>query len=138
VTGFMDAIAAHRGDPGQGRTLAEVMSGAGYPERREPGREPRDGDEIGANLMARGYTAGGVSDLSRRLADCESDLAAEHEKIERGERRSEHVSRDLAAGRIGALEASARMDGDFGDASRPCRWSAGPIRCAVSWPMRRP
>src|SRR5450755_4632982 len=86
---------------------------------RDDGPEdPFDQDEAVGNLLARGYPAGAVSDLSRRLADVEGDLAAEREKIERGARRAEHVSRDLAAGRIGAMEASARLDGDFGDAHR--------------------
>ena len=69
--------------------------------------------------MSRGYSPGQMYELSQRLADCESELASEREKIALGERRAEHVRRDLEAGRLGALEAARRLDdGDFGDVQR--------------------
>jgi hypothetical protein len=74
-----------------------------------------DPDERCANLLARGYAPGQVSELARRLGDTQAQLEGERAKIARGERRREQVRAMLEHGQLGGLEAAQRMDGDFGD-----------------------
>jgi hypothetical protein len=59
-----------------------------------------------------------ISDLSQRLAEIETELAAENEKMDRGERVRARVAGMLERGQIGGLDAARMMDGDFGDAHR--------------------
>jgi hypothetical protein len=123
MTGFADVIAQLRGEPG--RTLEEIQQRAvaqgDAADRREALRreqEARDGDEIAANLLSRGYAPGAMSHLSQRLADTTAELEEERDKVGRGERRRELVRGLLERGQIGGLEAAERMDGDFGDEHR--------------------
>ena len=110
--GFAGFIASWRGTP---EDRPDPLTRARLAVDKAP--EPYDDDERQANLLGRGYAPGETFALSQRLADCESELAAENEKIERGERRAEQVRGMLSRGQIGAMEASAAMDGDFGDAA---------------------
>ncbi|HEY5360311.1 MAG TPA: hypothetical protein VIJ82_21935 [Streptosporangiaceae bacterium] len=116
--GFMDAIAVHRGDPEQGRTLAEVMSGAGRPDRNQAEPDRPDADEVSAGLLARGYTAGGVSALAQKLANAEADLATERARIGKTAKRQEWIQRAHAAGQISAFDIAAMQDEDEGDEAR--------------------
>jgi hypothetical protein len=113
--GFAGLLAQVRPDPGEGKTLTEVFGRALRPDKPEV---PRDQDEAMANLMARGYQPGQISELARRLADTEGELAAEREKIAKGERNAARVERMRAAGQLSAWDAAQRLDGDFGDAHR--------------------
>jgi hypothetical protein len=106
---------------GPGDTLAISQARGRAAEARELREEAAaavDPDERAANLIGRGVTPGMISDLGRRLADAEGELAAEREKIEKGERVNARVSRMLERGQVGGLEASRMMDGDYGDAAR--------------------
>jgi len=114
VTGFAGFIGSMRGGP---EDRPDPLTRALYaPEPRAP--EPRDPDEIAANMMVRGYAAGSVSDLAQRYADKRAELAGELEKIGKGERVAARVRGMLERGQIGGLEAARMMDGDFGDAHR--------------------
>ena len=79
--------------------------------------EPYDDDERQAALLSRRYEPGRVFDLSRRLADTETELAAELELIEKGEKRAEQVRRMHEHGQIHALDIPAYL-GDEGDVAK--------------------
>jgi hypothetical protein len=113
--GFAQVFSQVRPDPGEGKTLEQVLGRALRPDRPEV---PRDQDEAVANLLARGYVPGQVSDLARQLAEVETELAAEEEKIERGHKRAERIMRDHQAGKITAFDIARMQDFDEGDASR--------------------
>jgi hypothetical protein len=125
--GFTGFLSGHRPDPAEGRTLEAVLDRAH--RNRDPAEEPRDQDEATANLMARGYQAGQLSQLSARLAETQAELAAEREKIERSRRRQERARRDHAAGRITGFDIM-RMDLDEGDQAKADRLErrAGSLR----------
>jgi hypothetical protein len=110
--GFAGVLGQVRPDPDEGRTLEQVLAPAMRPDRPA---EPFDDDERTANLLARRYRPGGMSDVSQKLADVTAELAAEREKIAAGERQAARVERMRQAGQIGALEAWQRLDGDYGD-----------------------
>jgi hypothetical protein len=112
--GFAGLIASVRPDPEEGRTLGQVLGRAMRPDKPDVHRDP---DETMANLMARGYAPGQLSDLARRLADAQGELAAVEERNERAVRRRERVAQDHAAGRITAFDIM-RMDLDEPDAHR--------------------
>jgi hypothetical protein len=109
--GFAGVFAAVRPAPGERPGALERARWA----RDEPDPEPADLDERAANLMARRYAPGQLSDLSQRLAEVTGELEAEREKIAAGERHAARIERMRAAGQLGALEAWQRLDGDFGD-----------------------
>jgi hypothetical protein len=113
--GFAGVLGQVRPDPDEGKTLEQVFAPALRPDKPT---EAADADERMANLMARGYRAGGVSDTARRLADVTAELQAEREKIAAGERNAARVERMRQAGQLTALEAWQRLDGDYGDAGR--------------------
>jgi hypothetical protein len=87
-------------------------------EDREAAASAPDPDERAAQLVTRGLRPGMISDLGQRLADAEGELAAEREKIAKGERVAARVRGMLERGQLGGLEASRMMDGDFGDEHR--------------------
>lgn len=106
---------------GPGDTLAMSLARGRATEARELREEAAaavDPDERAANFIGRGLAPGMISDLGQRLAEAEGELAAEREKIERGERVNARVRGMLERGQLGGLEASRMMDGDFGDAQR--------------------
>src|SRR5690348_10734543 len=110
TTGF---ILANRADPGQGRTLGEVLARAELaPDRDDP--EPEDADDRMAWMVTRGYSPGLISQLSLRLADVSAELQAEEEKLAKGVRRAEQVRQMHEAGRIRAWDIP-NMLGDLGD-----------------------
>jgi len=113
--GFTAFLAGHRQDPAEGRTLEAVLARAH--RDRDPEPEPRDPDEAAANLLARGYSPGAMSQLSARLAETQAELASERERIERGQRLQQRVQRDHQAGRI-TVPDIMRMDIDEGDPGR--------------------
>jgi hypothetical protein len=112
--GFAGFILANRAAPDQGRTLEQVLARAAQPDRPP---EPYDDDDRQAALVTRGYRPGMVSQLALQLADVESELQGERERIERGERRAEHVRRMHANGQIRALDIPDAL-GDEGDPGR--------------------
>src|SRR5690242_12507816 len=65
---------------------------------REAEASRRDPDEFAANLVARGYSPGQVSQLCMRLADTQSELEAERDKLEKAARRARFAAREHAAG----------------------------------------
>jgi exonuclease VII large subunit len=73
-----------------------------------------DPDARAAELITRGVLPGMTSELSRRLGDTLAELQGEREKIERGQRRSEHIMRAHQNGQISAFDI-AQMDLDEGD-----------------------
>jgi hypothetical protein len=87
-------------------------------EEREQAADARDPDEAAAALIARGYVPGMASQLALRLGDTMAELEAERDKIERGERRQEHVRRMHQNGQIRAWDIPQLLDGDFGDPGR--------------------
>ena len=97
-----------------GGTLEQVLARAARPDKPP---EPYDDDDRQAALLTRGYSPGLIFQLSQQLADCEAERQAEVEKIEKGERRAEHVRRAHEAGRIHALDIPAAL-GDEGDPGR--------------------
>lgn len=114
--GFAGFILANRADPGQGRTLEQVLTRyAQAPDRDEP--EPCDLDDKMAGLLTRGYSPGLISQLSVRLGDVLAELADEEAKIERGQRRGGHVRRAHEAGQISAWDIPGMLD-DLGDEGR--------------------
>jgi hypothetical protein len=113
--GFAGLLGQVQPDPGEGKTLGQVLAPA-LREGRPP--EPADGDERMANLLARRYRPGAVSDLARQLADAQAELAGEREKLERGRKRQERIQRDHQAGKITAFDIARMQDFDEGDAAR--------------------
>ena len=100
-----------------GDTLETALARSRAAEARElriAAEQAADPDERAAAMVARGITPGLVGDVAQRLGDTLAELAAEREKIERGQRRQERVLRMHAAGQITALDI-ARMDFDEGD-----------------------
>lgn len=87
-------------------------------QARDEAARAIDPDDYAAALIGRGYLPGAASELSMKLADIESDLESEREKIERGARRHEIAMREHAAGRMDAMAVQRMLDGDFGDAHR--------------------
>jgi hypothetical protein len=87
-------------------------------EIREAADAAPDPDERAAGLVARGVMPGMMSDLSQRLAGVQDELAAEHEKMDKGVRVRARVAGMLERGQIGGLDAARMIDGDFGDAHR--------------------
>ena len=116
--GFASFIASARPDPGEGRTLEQVLGRSLRPDKPEVHRDP---DEVAANLMARGYAPGQLSDLSRRLGDAQAELGEEQEKIERGRKRQERIMRDHQAGKITVFDIARMQDFDEGDLDRAAR-----------------
>lgn len=113
-TGFM---LANRADPGQGRTLGEVLGRAGaVPDRGGP--EAQDPDDRMAAMVTRGYSPGLISQLSVRLSDVENELAGERAKLEAGVRRAEQVRQMHEAGRIRAWDIPGMLGDDLGDEGR--------------------
>jgi hypothetical protein len=111
--GFTGFILANRADPGQGRTLGEVLQRAGQaPDRGGP--EPQDPDDRMAAMVTRGYSPGLISQLSQRLADTSAELEAERGKLEAGARRAEYLHRAHEAGRLTAWQVMEQL-GDEGD-----------------------
>ena len=111
-------ILANRPPPGEGHTLGAVLARAAQaPDRRGREPDPVDPDEHAANLINRGYHPGLLQELSGQLGDCQAELEAEKERIERGQRRAEHVRRAFEAGQIRALDIPAAL-GDEGDPDR--------------------
>jgi hypothetical protein len=112
--GFAGFLSACRPDPAEGRTLEAVLARAH--RDRDPGPEPRDQDEQMANLMARGYAPGRLSQLSARLAEAQAQLAAEREKVEADAKWNERVRRAHASGQMAAADIArswaARDEGD--------------------------
>lgn len=100
------AIAAARGRAVEARELRDEAAAA------------TDPDERAANLIGRGMTPGMITDVGQRLADAEGELAAEREKIAKGERVNARIRGMLERGQIGGLDASRMLDGDFGDLAR--------------------
>jgi hypothetical protein len=119
VTNF---ILSHRAALGEPVTLDQavnrVLNRADRPGwyNAEPERE--DPDERAANLVARGYSPGVISQLSRQLADVEAEAQAEREKIEKGARRAEHIHQAHQAGRLDAFGVMRALDFDEGDEGR--------------------
>jgi hypothetical protein len=110
-----------RGERGPGDTLAVAMSrtrAAEAREERDTAASALDPDEFAANLISRGYRPGMLSQLALRLADVTAELEAERSKIEKGERVGRRVHGMLERGQVGAMDASAMLDGDYGDAHR--------------------
>jgi hypothetical protein len=114
--GFAGFILANRADPGQGRTLGEVLTRyAQAPGRADP--EPYDDDDHQAAMVTRGYRPGLSLDLSQKLADTMGELQAEREKIERGKRRADQIRRMHEHGQISAWQIPDAL-GDQGDEGR--------------------
>lgn len=112
-------LAQHERGPGDTLETALARSrGADARQARDEAGAIRDPDEVAASMVSRGYRPGHVSDLGQRLADKSAELAAEREKIAKGERVNARVRGMLERGQIGGLEAARMMDGDFGDAHR--------------------
>jgi hypothetical protein len=107
-------LANKRYEPGDNLAMALARS------RDEPDEQP-DPDERAANLVARGVRPGMVSELSAKLADCETELAAEQEKLEKAARRQERIRRDHDRGLITAWDIARMQDFDEGDAARAAR-----------------
>jgi hypothetical protein len=116
-----EQLLRNRGERGPGDTLAvaEARSrAADARQAREEAAGARDPDEAAADMVNRGYSPGLVSGLVQRRRDKETELAAEREKIAKGERVTARVRGMLGRGQIGGLEAARMLDGDFGDAAR--------------------
>jgi hypothetical protein len=107
-----DALLAMK-QRGPGDTLAMAQA-----RSYDSPEETPDPDERAANLVARGYMPGQVTELSRQLADTTAQLAAEQGKLDRYAKRQERVMREHAAGRITALDIPALLGDDDGDAHR--------------------
>jgi hypothetical protein len=112
--GFADFIAGMRADPSERPSALKRALAM----RDKPDPDPRDADDAAANLMARGYRPGSLSDVARQLADAQAELAGEEAKLERARRRSERVMRDHAAGKITAFDIARMQDTDEGDENR--------------------
>ena len=113
TTGF---ILAHRGDPGQGRTLEQALARAEQaPGRADP--EPEDFDARAASMLTRGYQPGAISRLAMQLQDTCTELAGEQEKLEQAARRARQVHAMHERGQIRALDIPAML-GDEGDVGR--------------------
>lgn len=112
LSGIVLATKQHDGD-----TLAIALARSQAADRREA-REREAGavdpDARAAEMIARGVLPGQMSGLAQRLGDTLAELAAEREKIERGQRRQEQVVRAHQNGQITAFDI-ARMDFDEGD-----------------------
>jgi hypothetical protein len=117
AAGFAEFILAHRAEPGAGRTLEETLARAAQADDRRGREEPADPDDRMAALVTRGYRPGVSWELSQKLADTMAELEAEHDKIERGQRRAEAVRRAHEAGQIRAWDIPAAL-GDEGDPGR--------------------
>ena len=116
--GFADLILASRPEPGQGRTLEQVLArAAAAPDRHGDEHGPEDFDDRAAVMVTRGYSPGLISQLAARLSDVESELAGERAKLEAGARRAEQVRRAHEAGRIRAWDIPQLL-GDDGDPGR--------------------
>jgi hypothetical protein len=115
--GFAGLLSQVRPDPGEGKTLEQVLARAMRPDRPD---EPADVDAHDANLLTRGYRPGGLTDLARQLADVEADLAAEEEKFERARKHQERLMRDHQAGKITVFDIARMQDvpGGEGDQGR--------------------
>ena len=87
-------------------------------EAREAAANAPDPDERASIFVTRGYTPGLISQLSQRLGDTESELAAERDKLEKAARRAQFAAREHAAGRADVSRMLSMMDGDDGDESR--------------------
>ena len=108
--GFAGFIGSMRGGPDDRLDpLTRAMRARDEPE------EPFDDDDRSASLLARRYSAGQLTDLSQKLGEATAELEAERERIGKGEREAERVRGMLERGQISALDASRRLDGDFGD-----------------------
>jgi hypothetical protein len=113
-------LTGSRGGPVPGGVLGTALArsqGAEAREARELAAAAPDPDERAAGLIARGYLPGQFPALGLQLADTEAELAAERDKIERGQRRAARVQRDYEAGRLSPWDI-ARMDFDEGDPAR--------------------
>jgi len=87
-------------------------------EAREAAANAPDPDERASIFVTRGYTPGLIFQLSQRLGDTESELAAERDKLEKAARRAKFAAREHAAGRVDVSRMLAMMDGDDGDENR--------------------
>jgi hypothetical protein len=87
-------------------------------DARDDDGDPFDPDEHAANLLARGYRPGQVSQLSRELADDEAELAGLRKIDADAETRRARAWREHQAGRVDALSMQAMMDGPEASASR--------------------
>ena len=108
ISGFLLSM---RAEPGPVDPLERARLAPDKPD------VPFDADEHAANLLARRYAPGQLTDLALRLADTEAELAAERDKLEKGRRRAEHVRRAHQAGQIRAWDIPEAL-GDEGDAHR--------------------
>jgi hypothetical protein len=125
---------------GPGDTFAAARFRADAADAREAraaAANAPDPDERAANLVAAGYAPGAMFGLSQQLADTNAELESEREKIARGERRAEHVRRDLAAGRVGALDAARRLMATSATCSARSSSNGGRPGSAARSPTRR-
>src|SRR5512142_2154835 len=103
--------------PGDALEIAAARSRAA--EARQARAEAdgaRDPDEVAANLVARGYLPGQISQLHMRLDDTEAELSAEEEKLERAARRAERTRQLHEHGQIDVTGVIARWQStDEGD-----------------------
>jgi hypothetical protein len=104
-------------------------------EIRDEAAAARDPDEYAANLVARGYLPGQISQLSMRLADTDAELAAEEDKIEKAARRAERTYQMHERGQITGFGLIERMrDADEGDQAQVerLRRRAGSLRRQIA------
>ena len=59
-----------------------------------------------------------LSQLSQQLADVQTELADEHQKLDKGAQVAARAQSMLERGAISALDVSRMMDRDFGDEGR--------------------
>jgi hypothetical protein len=107
--------------PGPGDTVARALAlsdAADARAAREEAAAAPDPDERASGLVARGYSPGLASQLAQRLGDTMTEIEAEREKIEKGQRRQEHLHRAHAAGQITAWDIARGQDFDEGDPGR--------------------
>ena len=123
---------------GPGDVLENALARSRAAEAREARDEAaaaRDPDEYAANLVARGYLPGQISQLSMRLADTEAELAAEEDKIEKAARRAERTYQMHGRGQITGFGLIERMrDADEGDQAQVerLRRRAGSLRRQIA------
>jgi hypothetical protein len=106
MTGFAAFLGGVQADPDEAKTLEQVFAPALRPDKAP---EPFDGDERGANLMARRYAPGQLSSLSQRLAEEQAQLAALQEANDAAVKRQARAQRDHQNGKISVFDIM-RMD----------------------------
>ena len=109
--------------PGDVMEIAAARSrAADARQARDEADGARDPDEVAANLVARGYMPGQITQLSMRLGDTLAELEAEQEKLEKATRRAEKTRELHERGQIDAAGVVMRWrDTDEGDEATVAR-----------------